>query len=202
MSGSLAAACDQAVPNEGPVPRGEINNDTLQIPPVDTLGGPLGGNDIAPPNCEFNGCAQPINGCYSSYCNTSTGYCETTYNDGYACDDGNLCTINDACYQGNCQGTGRICPAIDQCHDAGACSPQTGTCFYPVKADNTACNDNNPCTQSDTCQSGVCTGGSPRQCPPTDQCHDAGTCSATTGGCSNPVKANNTRLQRSATPAR
>ncbi len=194
--GLASAACDQAVPNEGPVPRGEINNDSLQIPPVDTLGGPLGGpgdiSDIAPPDCSTQGCAQPINPCYSTYCDIATGLCMTGYNDGLACDDGNLCTSNDQCFGGNCQGTGRICPAPDQCHDAAACNPQTGACANPIKPNNTACNDSNGCTQSDTCQNGVCTGGSPRQCPATDQCHDAGTCSATTGTCSNPIKPNNT----------
>jgi hypothetical protein len=52
--------------------------------------------------------------------------------------------------------------------------------------DGTACNDGNPCTQTDTCQGGVCT-GSPVVCAPLDQCHTAGTCSPATGLCSNPA---------------
>src|SRR5438552_15329929 len=119
--GLASAACDRAVPNDGPVPRGEINNDTLQLPPANTLGGPLGGPDVAPPDCNLDGCARPVNPCYNSYCNSSTGSCVVTFNDGYACDDGNPCTSNDVCSQGSCQGTGRFCPATDQCHDPGAC---------------------------------------------------------------------------------
>jgi hypothetical protein len=54
------------------------------------------------------------------------------------------------------------------------------------------CSDGNACTQSDTCQSGVCTGGSAVVCTASDQCHVAGTCNAATGGCSNPPAANGT----------
>src|SRR5205807_1586935 len=55
-----------------------------------------------------------------------------------------------------------------------------------------ACNDGNSCTRVDTCQNGVCVGGSPVNCFAQDQCHDVGTCDPGTGTCSNPVKANGT----------
>jgi RHS repeat-associated protein len=64
-------------------------------------------------------------------------------------------------------------------------------CTYPAKADGASCDDANACTQTDTCQSGVCTGSNPVVCTPSDQCHDAGTCSPQTG-CSNPAKADGT----------
>jgi hypothetical protein len=187
-AGVAAAACDQAVPDEGPVPRGEINNDTLQIPPVDTLGGPLGGDDFVPIDCNTQGCAVSINPCYSTYCDTASGQCLTNPISGPSCDDGNPCTANDICTNGTCTGAVRFCPATDQCHDPGACNPQTGTCTSAAKADNTACDDGNACTVSDTCQGGVCKGGSTKQCPAADSCHDVGACS--NGVCFNPVKAN------------
>jgi RHS repeat-associated protein len=52
-----------------------------------------------------------------------------------------------------------------------------------------ACNDGNPCTQTDTCSSGVCVGSNPVTCTASDQCHVAGTCDVNTGVCSNPPKA-------------
>jgi uncharacterized repeat protein (TIGR03803 family) len=55
--------------------------------------------------------------------------------------------------------------------------------------DGTACDDGNPCTQTDTCQAGVCTGSNPVICTASDQCHTAGTCDTGTGTCSNPAKA-------------
>src|SRR5205807_3208372 len=78
----------------------------------------------------------------------------------------------------------------DQRHTAGTCEPSTGTCSKPAKANGITCNDGNACTQTDTCQSGVCTGSNPVACTASDQCHVAGTCSPTTGTCSNPVKIN------------
>ena len=56
----------------------------------------------------------------------------------------------------------------------------------------TACSDGNACTIGDTCQSQVCTPGTPVTCTASDQCHDAGTCNPGTGVCSNPNKTNGT----------
>jgi hypothetical protein len=56
-----------------------------------------------------------------------------------------------------------------------------------VALNGTACDDGNACTQTDTCQAGVCTGGNPVTCTALDQCHTAGTCNPTTGICSNPL---------------
>jgi hypothetical protein len=58
--------------------------------------------------------------------------------------------------------------------------------------DGTSCSDGNPCTQNDSCQSGVCAGGTPVVCAPSDSCHLAGTCDAGTGACSNPAAPNGT----------
>jgi hypothetical protein len=51
------------------------------------------------------------------------------------------------------------CAASDQCHTAGVCNPATGVCSNPAKADGSACDDENLCSQTDRCVSGVCTGG-------------------------------------------
>jgi len=54
----------------------------------------------------------------------------------------------------------------------------------------TACSDNNACTLSDSCQTGVCVGSNPVVCSASDACHDIGTCAPATGACSNPAKPN------------
>ena len=69
-------------------------------------------------------------------------------------------------------GTPVVCTASDQCHDAGTCNPATGVCSNPAKPNGTACNDGNACTQTDTCQAGVCTGSNPVVCTGPDQCHE------------------------------
>src|SRR5260370_22279862 len=82
-----------------------------------------------------------------------------------------------------------VCTALDQCHVAGVCDPEGGTCSNPDKADGSACADGDACTQSDTCQAGVCTGMNPVVCTALDQCHVAGVCDPASGTCSNPGKA-------------
>ena len=125
-------------------------------------------------------------------CNTTTGVCSNPARaDGSACDDGNACTQTDTCHSGSCVGGNpKVCAAIDQCHVVGVCDTATGVCPNPAKADGSACDDGNACTQTDLCQSGSCVGGNAKVCAALDQCHIAGVCDATTGACSNPVKAN------------
>ena len=131
------------------------------------------------------------NPCTDNVCNGFAG-CAATNNTA-ACDDGDACTQTDTCQAGVCTGSNPVvCGASDQCHDAGVCDPATGACSNPVKADGTACNDGNACTQSDSCQAGVCTGSNPVVCGASDQCHDAGVCDPATGACSNPSKADGT----------
>ena len=120
-------------------------------------------------------------------CNTGTGVCTNPNKaNGTACSDGNACTQTDTCQTGVCTGSNRVvCTASDQCHVAGACNTGTGVCTNPNKANGTTCSDGNACTQTDTCQTGVCTGSNPVVCTASDQCHVAGTCIPATG-CTNP----------------
>ena len=60
----------------------------------------------------------------------------------------------------------------------------TGSGTLTLLAEGAGCSDANACTQTDTCQTGVCTGSNPVVCAPSDTCHVAGTCTA--GVCSNP----------------
>src|SRR5207249_733609 len=103
--------------------------------------------------------------------------------DGTPCNDGNACTQTDACQAGICTGVNPVrCNPPDQCHDAGACDPATGTCSNPAKADGTGCNDGIACTWGDVCQAGVCA-GAPATCAPPDEC-DVAACNPSTGACS------------------
>jgi hypothetical protein len=78
------------------------------------------------------------------------------------CDDGDACTLVDACQNGSCAGSNPvICAALDQCHDAGVCDPVSGACSNPAKPDGTGCDDGNSCTTADACSGGLCTGGPP-----------------------------------------
>ena len=123
-------------------------------------------------------------------CDPGTGQCPNPAKlNGTACNDSNACTQSDSCLGGVCTGSNPVvCTALDQCHDAGTCNTGTGQCSNPAKTNGTGCNDSNACTQSDSCQGGVCTGSNPVVCTALDQCHDVGICNPGTGLCSNPAK--------------
>jgi hypothetical protein len=96
----------------------------------------------------------------------------TTYG-GYGVDDVSITNLKQTV----------ICePTVNSGLPGGTCNPCASA------PDGTGCNDGNACTQSDTCQSGVCVGANPVVCSPSDQCHNAGVCNTGTGLCSNPAK--------------
>ncbi|MBZ5639646.1 MAG: hypothetical protein LAO51_12950, partial [Acidobacteriia bacterium] len=131
----------------------------------------------APDTCHLPGTCEPTTG----LCSTPTLAPDDT-----ACNDGNACTQTDTCQTGVCVGSNPVvCTALDQCHEAGVCDTGTGTCSNPAKPNDSACNDGNACTQTDTCQTGVCVGSNPVVCTALDQCHEAGVCDTGTGICSN-----------------
>ena len=109
--------------------------------------------------------------------------------EGAPCDDNNACTTRDICQGGRCTGLDpTLCTAADQCHTVGTCDPSTGACSNPSAANGTRCDDNNACTQSDTCELGACVGANRVVCGVLDDCHIAGSCDPLTGACSNPEK--------------
>jgi hypothetical protein len=134
---------------------------------------------------------KPSDQCHvAGTCNPATGICSNpSAADGTTCNDGNACTQTDTCQSGTCVGSNPIvCTASDICHVAGTCDPDTGRCSNPTAEDGTTCDDGDACTQTDACKAGVCVGGNPKICTPSDQCHDAGICDPKTGICSNPDK--------------
>ncbi len=87
--------------------------------------------------------------------------------DGTTCDDGSACTQGDTCQAGACAGTSPVlCSGGDACHGAGVCDPATGACFDPELPDGSGCDDGDPCTLSDACHAGVCTGVESASCGP------------------------------------
>ncbi|APR80856.1 Hypothetical protein A7982_06203 [Minicystis rosea] len=100
---------------------------------------------------------------------------------GATCTSGSTCASG-FCVDGVCCNTACNAGACDACSIAAG-APSNGTCALLT---GTACNDGNACTQTDTCQAGVCTGSNPVTCAATDQCHVAGMCNPATGQCSSP----------------
>jgi hypothetical protein len=74
---------------------------------------------------------------------------------------------------------GVVCPSPAPC-EAVACNPATGACETTPLADETVCDDGNPCTATDVCGAGLCVPGPARVCPDLDDCNKGGACDPVT----------------------
>lgn len=81
---------------------------------------------------------------------------------GTGCEDGQYCTINDACDgAGWCASGGpNPCHGVADACNNGACNEDTDTCSPAPKQNGTSCNDGDSCTMGDECLNGVCAGAS------------------------------------------
>ncbi len=84
------------------------------------------------------------------------------------CQDGNFCTVNDACAEGVCA-SGPLDPCDDEntCTD-DSCDPTKG-CVHGGN-DANPCNDANLCTVDDGCTGGKCVGPTPVDCNDANAC--------------------------------
>jgi RHS repeat-associated protein len=122
------------------------------------------------------------NPCTTDACDASTGVSHTPVALGTSCADTNACNGAETCNAtGECvSGTPVTCVALDQCHGAGTCSPSTGVCSNPVKADGAACSDADVCNGAEVCAAGTCIAGLPPSIDDGNPCtHDA--CDAVAG---------------------
>ncbi len=117
------------------------------------------------------------NQCTSDICSPTTGCIHNPVSGD--CNDFDDCTKNDHCqYDGfsyGCFGTSYTCTSTQACKTA-TCDGMGGCDQIPVE-NGTECNDNNVCTQNDSCQAGQCLGEEdPDYCDDdkictTDYCH-------------------------------
>ena len=150
---------------------------------------------IGIPKCTKNqDCTSvKVGPCTQGICNLQTHECERKIiTDGTACDDENVCTDNDECQQGQCKGSVVDCvqPA-DSCQSV-ACDPVKG-CQVRDLADGATCDDNDPCTEKDTCHAGHCAGVA-------KSCGDNLICTSDTcenGQCANKLIAGNCEINGS-----
>ncbi len=116
---------------------------------------------------------------FDDACNVGTcinGACEKLpANDLGACDDGKACTQNDACQGGACSGTLKPCSSSDACHVA-SCDVVTDACVEVPGNDGAGCVDDDPCTLTAVCQSGVCMPGQAVDCSFLDGVCSTGAC--------------------------
>jgi len=149
-------------------------------------------DDWSPVQCDDE------NPCTRDLCDPAQG-CTAVPDNSLPCDDGQDCSADDHCEDGQCVASPCGCTdAATDCDDGldctvDTCDAATGVCGHEVAAgtclfdgvcfaQGDPCDDANPCTQDDTCQDGVCL-GTPKDCgPPDDACH-VKSCDTTTGEC-------------------
>ena len=121
--------------------------------------------------------------CNTGVCVGTTGVCVAApANEGGACDDGDGCTVNDACGGGTCAGAHLDCSGLDDACNIGTCDPATGACVALPANEGGACDDGDPCTVDDVCGAGTCAGVD-KDCSGLDNACNKGTCNALTGAC-------------------
>jgi hypothetical protein len=99
-----------------------------------------------PAQCEDN------NPCTIEMCSGST--CMNVPGPAVPCNDGDRCTTDDVCSNGECVGGDPVvCTPASSCFDA-VCNPVTGQCSQSADNSN-LCSDGSTCT-TDTCVAGTC----------------------------------------------
>ena len=111
--------------------------------------------------CEKDVCAGEAtvcddqNPCTDDSCDEQSG-CVFTLNNSNPCEDGSLCTTDDFCDAGKCQGGQTLkCNDGNICTD-DVCQPTQG-CVY--LANQVGCDDGNGCTIGDICADSACVSG-------------------------------------------
>jgi hypothetical protein len=190
-----APACHRSVCNEGlypgpvgactvvPVEDGESCDDGEFCTLADSCqaglctGGPANDCGMTAPLCQEITCDET-----SDNCTTQPGP------DGGACvDPTNLCIQGATCLAGQCAGgTMEDCffaPVPDDCHVA-VCNPIDGMCAPIPGNQGDPCIDiNDLCTVNKTCNLGVCSSGTPKDCSQLTMGCDLGVCDTTSGQC-------------------
>ena len=118
--------------------------------------------------------------CTVDSCDNLSGQCSHIAGSGQSCDDGNGCTLGDACFEGICLGgKSKLCDDSLGCTN-DSCDIKTGACVF---APNTnPCEDGNPCTLKDNCAAGKCASGAAKVCEDGNVCTFA-KCDTGTGAC-------------------
>lgn len=117
--------------------------------------------------------------CSVAVCDPDDGKChQANVEQGTPCDDGNLCSLGDACFKGQCLSSSEVnCTDGNPC-TLDSCLPDSGCVFA---ANSYPCDDDNLCTAWDKCHDGMCQ-GLPIVCDDDNPC-TKGQCDPEDGKC-------------------
>lgn len=103
--------------------------------------------------------------CMDASCDLESKTCTlAASNEGLACEDGDLCTLDQTCAAGSCVGGSLVdCSGVDSSCGLGLCEAKTGACIGQAFPDSEgdACDDGFVCTPNDVCAAGLCGVGGP-----------------------------------------
>ncbi|MCA9523888.1 MAG: hypothetical protein KC609_23125 [Myxococcales bacterium] len=141
-------------------------------------------------NAECVGKVGNLGECEEAVC--QSGNCVKGYKAADSlCSDGNNCTSGDKCDgSGVCQpGTNTCacqtddeCKQLDDSCNKGYCDLLTNTCQKNAINEAQSCEDGDVCTAGETCQKGLCTGGTNPCVDTADACKKTAVCAPKTGG--------------------
>lgn len=126
-----------------------------------------------PVACKVDADCDDLNTCTDNACDEGTCKHE---DDIVPCNDGDPCTLDDACAGGQCKGSPKDCTGSSDVCNNGVCIG--GLCQQEPKS--SSCEDGDPCTLNDSCVGGLCIGIAMNCDGLDDACND-GVC--TNGGC-------------------
>lgn len=133
-------------------------------------------------------CDEPVGDsafCLTAYCDAATGQCSAVpHHGGFLCDNGDACTVNDLCEDGDC-----VAGSLVNCNDGNpctddSCAPESGCAHLPNEV---LCDDGDPCTIGDTCSQGSCQAGVPLVCDDLNSC-TVDACTADSGCSHTPLE--------------
>ena len=154
--------------------------------------GPGSGEDDAGPSSDRDAqadaaskcsedCSKLANDCTSARCDEASGECRTEpMREGESCFDDNPCTFAEKCGAGTCLGQALDCSGYDDECSQGICDREAGGCTFGPNRMSQSCDDFNPCTLDDRCDSrGFCV--SDTNAASGTACDDFNTCSGVAG---------------------
>ncbi len=134
-------------------------------------------------------CSSLSDQCNVGICDIADGSCKKDPKaTGTVCDDENLCTDNDKCISGSCEGVSKNCDDGNVC-TVNTCDSEKGCITTPISnccEEDSKCKDNNPCTV-DKCDvaTGICSNdgtGVTEACDDNNACTINDTCKGDSNG--------------------
>lgn len=151
--------------------------------PLDATPAEDGGPDAGPCGMDCSAIEAPP--CMMSVCGAAGECVMMPLPDDTACDDGDFCTVGETCAAGVCTGAPNDCGLVPGPCLEVACNSATEMCSFRAATamEGMACAHPDLCVTGTTCSSGLCTGGTRRDCAAGSGGCQAGSCNPATGAC-------------------